>query len=79
MAHGPVARLLDMPRSSSPAGIAGLEALIALTATWVARAIELLEARTDLVERQQAVSEPFVAALRGASISSASRPTTART
>ena len=41
-------------------GIAGLEALIALHGHLGSRAeIELLEANTDLVERQRAVAEPF--------------------
>jgi sulfide:quinone oxidoreductase len=41
-------------------GIAGLEALIALHGHLGSRAeIELLEAKTDLVERQRAVAEPF--------------------
>lgn len=41
-------------------GIAGLEALIALHGHLGSSAqIELLEANTDLVERQRAVSEPF--------------------
>ena len=41
-------------------GIAGLEALIALHGHLGSTArIELLEANTDLVERQRAVAEPF--------------------
>jgi sulfide:quinone oxidoreductase len=51
----------DMPRIViAGGGIAGLEALIALHSHLGRHAeIELLEANTDLVERQRAVSEPF--------------------
>ena len=51
----------DMPRIViAGGGIAGLEALIALHAHLGSSAeIELLEANTDLVERQRAVAEPF--------------------
>ena len=58
-AHGP--SLDDMPRIIiAGGGIAGLEALIALRGHLGPDAeIELLEANTDLVERQRAVAEPF--------------------
>jgi sulfide:quinone oxidoreductase len=51
----------DMPRIViAGGGIAGLEALIALHGHLGSSAeIELLEANTDLVERQRAVAEPF--------------------
>jgi sulfide:quinone oxidoreductase len=51
----------DMPRIIiAGGGIAGLEALIALHGHLGSTAeIELLEANTDLVERQRAVAEPF--------------------
>ena len=51
----------DMPRIIiAGGGIAGLEALIALRVHLGPNAeIELLEANTDLVERQRAVAEPF--------------------
>jgi sulfide:quinone oxidoreductase len=51
----------DMPRIViAGGGIAGLEALIALRGHLGSSAeIELLEANTDLVERQRAVAEPF--------------------
>ena len=56
----------DMPSDDTPriliagGGIAGLEALVALRAhLGSGPRIELLEAATDLVERQRAVAEPF--------------------
>ena len=51
----------DMPRIViAGGGIAGLEALIALRVHLGSQAeIELLEANSDLVERQHAVAEPF--------------------
>ena len=51
----------DMPKIIiAGGGIAGLEALIALRAHLGSAAdIELLEANTDLVERQRSVAEPF--------------------
>ena len=54
-------RLDDMPTIViAGGGIAGLEALIALHGHLGSTArIELLEANTDLVERQRAVAEPF--------------------
>jgi sulfide:quinone oxidoreductase len=57
--HAP--SLDDMPTIViAGGGIAGLEALIALHGHLRSSArIELLEANTDLVERQRAVSEPF--------------------
>jgi sulfide:quinone oxidoreductase len=62
MASGPRGPSLDdMPRIViAGGGIAGLEALIALR-VHLGRGveIELLEANTDLVERQRAVAEPF--------------------
>jgi sulfide:quinone oxidoreductase len=56
-----VPSLADMPTIViAGGGIAGLEALIALHGHLGSTArIELLEANTDLVERQHAVSEPF--------------------
>jgi sulfide:quinone oxidoreductase len=62
MARAPRAPSLDdMPRIIiAGGGIAGLEALIALRAhLGTAVEIELLEANTELVERQRAVAEPF--------------------
>jgi sulfide:quinone oxidoreductase len=58
-AHGP--SLGAMPRVIiAGGGIAGLEALIALRAHLGPEVeIELLEANTELVERQRAVAEPF--------------------
>jgi hypothetical protein len=58
-AHGP--SLGAMPRIIiAGGGIAGLEALIALRAhLGPDPEIDLLDANTDLVERQRAVAEPF--------------------
>src|SRR5215207_8461423 len=62
MARMPTApRLGSMPKIViAGGGIAGLEALVALRSHLGPEArIELLEANTDLVERQRSVSEPF--------------------